>query len=322
MRIIIIITFALLATISVNAQTSAKKIIITKAPKTVPAGKVWKLERGKPFIVQLNEGTLNSGTFCNAMFLSRPGIIFNINKGDYYKAESFGIIFKEFEKVQYTNNVTYSLTPVSFVGKNFNLQDLSNNSPENVGTKELVFKAGETVFVGSCFITVELTEYNMSATELEIEKKKLATIEKEKNRLKANFNIPVNPEKYVEPGTKPVLKDSLLNLIVFSSNAVLHQQPGKGFAVDDVSIWTMTLTSEEFELNSSKGLNKSYKVLNIKYDDEMRMQEFQLGNYEGKHTHDLNISWNNSSKDYSLLLTAVDHSEEYQFQNVQATKKQ
>lgn len=321
MKKYLIIVFVLISAFS-NAQTVGKKIIVTQAPKTVPTGKVWKLERGKPTIVQLNEGTLNSGTLCNALFLSRPGLVFNINKGDYYKAVGFGIIFKEFEKVQYTNDITYSLTPISFVDKGFDLQDLSNNSPENVGTKEIVFKAGETVFVGSCFITVELTEYNMSAADLEIEKKKLAVIEKEKNRLKSNFKIPVNPERYVEPGTKPALKDSSLNLIVFSSDGVLHKRPGKGFALDDVSVWTMTLTIEDFELSSSNGINKSYKVLDIKYDDALRMQEFKLGDYEGKHTHNLSISWSNSSKQYSVLLIAVDRSEEYQFQNTQATKKQ
>jgi hypothetical protein len=321
MKKYLFIAFVFLYTFS-NAQTQGKKIIITQAPKTVPAGKVWKLERGKPTIVQLNEGTLKSGTLCNALFLSRPGLVFNINKGDYYKAIGYGIIFKEFEKVQYTNDLTYTITPISFVDKDFDFQELSNDSPENIGTKEIEFKAGETVFVGSCFITVELTEYNMSAADLEIEKKKLAALEKEKNRLKSNFKIPINPEKYVEPGTKPELKDSSLNLIVFSSDGVLHKRPGKGFAFDDVSVWTMALNIEEFSLKSSNGINKTYKVLDIKYDDALRMQEFQLGDFEGKQTHTLHISWSNSSKQYSVLLTAVDRSEEYQFQNTEATKKQ
>lgn len=304
-----------------NAQSTGKRIIITKIPKKVPAGKVWKLERGVPTIVQLNEGTLENGTLCNAMFLSNPGMIFNVNKGDYYKADGYGIIFKEFEKVEYTNDVTYKLTPISIVDIHFNPDDLSDKKPENVGTKEIIFKAGESVFVGSCFMTLELTEYNMSQADLEIEKKKMAAIEKEKQRLKASFNIPVNPERYSAPTKKPLLKDSLLNLIVFSSDGVLHKRPGKGFALDDQSVWTMTLSIDDFNLKSTNGINKSYKVLDIKYDDTLKMQEFQVGTFDGKYTHNLYISWGSSSEEYSVLLVAVDNSEEYQFQEVKATKK-
>src|SRR5258708_33724522 len=97
----ILIAFASFA----NAQTTGKKIIITQIPMTVPVGKVWKIQRNIPTIVQISDGTLNDGSLCNALFLSRPGIIFNINSGDYYNAVSYGIIFKDFEKVQYTNDI-------------------------------------------------------------------------------------------------------------------------------------------------------------------------------------------------------------------------
>lgn len=320
MKSYLLLTFTICA-FYINAQTIGKKVIVTKVPKTVPAGKIWKLEREKLCIVQLSDGSLKSGTLCNAMFLSKPGVLFNINKGNYNNAESYRILFREFEKIQYTNDVTYSLIPISIVDKNFELSELSNNSPENVGSKEIIFKAGETVFVSDCLISIELTEYNMSQAEIGAEKKKLATIEKEKTKLKANFCIPINPEKYVASGTKPLYKDSLLNKIIFSSNGVLHRQPGKKWASDNESIWTMTLTIEDFELVSSNGINKSYKVLDIKYNDVLKMQEFQLGDYEGKHTHNLSISWSNSLKQYTVLLTAIDRSEEYQFQNTETTNK-
>lgn len=321
MKKYITILFVILSSV-VNAQSVGKKVIITQVPKTVPAGKIWKLERGKETIVQLNEGTLKNGTLCNALFLSRPGIVFSLNKGDYQNGEGYGILFKNFEKVQYTNDITYSITPISFVDKEFDLESLSTNAPEDVGTNELSFKAGEKVFVSTCFVTIELAEYNMSHADLEIERKKLAAIENEKKRLKANFKIPINPEKYVEPGTKPAFHDNLLSIIIFTSDGVLHKRPGKGFALDDESVWTMDLTTEEFNINSSNGIQKSYKVLDIEYDNTLNMQAFKLGNHEGKHTHNLNISWSNSSKQYSLLLSSIDQSEEYQFQNTQATKKQ
>ena len=309
-----------LAFVFANAQTS-KKIIITKSPKTVPQGKVWKLESTQVTVVQLHQGVLKSGTLCNAMFLSRPGIVFNINKGNYYEAEGYGIIFKDYEKVQYTNDVTYSITPVSFVDKNFDLDELSSKKPEDVGSKEIIFKAGESVFVGSCLMTIEMTEYNMSKSDLAIEKKKREAVEREKARAKSNFNIPIDPGKYVEPGTKPILKDSLLTEIIFSSNGVMYRRPGKGWANDE-STWKMTLTIEDFVLKSSNGINKSYNLLGIKYNEAMQEQEFQLGDYNGNHTHNLSISWSSSSNHYFVILISVDRSEEYQFQEIQATSKQ
>ena len=59
------------------------KIIITQRPQTVPMGKRWVLLAGEKTTIEISDGTLNSGTFCNAMFLSNPHMIFNINKGDY-----------------------------------------------------------------------------------------------------------------------------------------------------------------------------------------------------------------------------------------------
>ena len=162
----------------------------------------------------------------------------------------------------------------------------------------------------------------MSKEELAIENKKKQAIAKERERLKANFNIPVNPEKYVEPGTKPELYDKSLSKIVFSSDAVLHRQPGKRFAADDVSVWTMTLTIDNFEVSSNKGINKNYKLLGITYDEALRMQAFKLGDNDGNATHTLNISWSKASNNYSVLLSAIDRSEEYQFQDTEATKKQ
>lgn len=311
----------LLITYAVSLAQTGKKVIIYKYAKKVPEGKLWKLQRGIETKVQVSEGTLNTGTFCNAMFLSRPGIVFNINKGDIFNAESFGIIMKSYEKVPYTNDITYSIVPTSFIDKNFELSELRSIKPEDVGTEELVFKAGETVFVGNCLESLELAEYDMSKEDLATENKKKQADIKEKERLKSNFNIPVNPEKYVEPGTKPELHDKNLTKIVFSSYAVLHRQPGKRYALDDVSVWTMSLTIDNFDLSSSKGINKSYKVLDISYDEALKMQAFKLGDENSKATHTLNISWSKGSNNYSVLLSANDRSEEYQFQNIQASSK-
>jgi hypothetical protein len=314
----------LLLTVSfmtVQSQT-AKTIIITKTPKTVPAGKKWKLETDSTTKIQVSYGVLNSGTMCNALFLSNPKMIFNINKGDLLKAESFGIIFKDPEKVQYTNDYTYEITPISIVDKDFSVSELQYSKPENVGEKKIEFKAGEKVFVSNCLESIELIEVSMSQTEIAAEKKKQEAKTKQNTENSANFNIPVNPEKYVEPGTKPALQDSSLKSIVFSSPSVLWKKPGKKYSLDDVTKWTLTLTDKVFEMTSSSSYEKSYTILAIKYNETFRGQEFQLDDGSGVNTHTLIISYSKQSKQYSVILNSIDYTEEYQFQEVQATDKQ
>lgn len=317
---IYLISALFLFTSLVQAQTIGKKIIITNYPKTVPQGKIWKLERDNKIIVQISEGSLVSGTFCSAMFFSNPGMIFNINKGDYNASESFGIVFKTYEKIPYTNNVTFSLIPISFVDKTFSLNELEQKGAENIGEKELIFKAGESVFVGNCLQTIELMEYNMSKQDIAIQAERNKSIEKERKRLLANFKIPIDPEHSVMPGFKPELKDSLLDHINFSSKGIFYREPGKKFSSDDVSAFIIKLTVANLLITSNNGIYKKYRVLNIKYDSEMRMQVFELGDDNSNHTHDLAISWSNTSKQYSIVLTAVNNSEEYQFQNTQVVQ--
>jgi len=162
----------------------------------------------------------------------------------------------------------------------------------------------------------------MTQAELLEVKKKEDEINKANQQKLTNFQIPVNPEKYVEPGTKPEIHDSKLKSIVFSSSAVLHKRPGKGYALDDVSTWTLSLTVDEFNLSSSNGIEKTYTVIKIEYDEQMRMQKFVLGNSDKEITHNLLISWSNNSNQYSLLLSSTDNTEEYQFQEVQSSDKQ
>lgn len=297
------------------AQTK-KHVIIYSTPKKVPEGKVWKIERGEPIKVQVTDGTLSSGSYCNAMFLSNPGIIFNINKGDYFNAEGYAIIISGFEKVPYTNDRTFSITPLSVIDKDFKVSQLQYSDPKDVGDKEIVFRAGESVFVGGCFESIEVIETNPSKEDLLIEKKKKEEAFRLQNDKKSNFNIPVNPEKYVEKGTKPELHDKGLSAIDFSSNAVLWKKPGKGYSVDTSSKWSMQLNIDRLHILSTNGISKSYSVLQIKYDEDMRMQEFTLGDETGSATHTFEVAWSKSRNGYTVILSSIDNTEEYQFQDV------
>ena len=148
------------------------KIIITQRPQTVPQGKRWLLLSGEKTKIQISDGTLTSGTLCNAMFFSNPRITFNINKGDYRNPETFGVIFKNLTKVPYTNDYTYTITPISIIDSKFSLNDLQYKSLEIAGSQELDFNAGETVYLVNCLESIELTEvdvkesYTMSSPKI------------------------------------------------------------------------------------------------------------------------------------------------------------
>lgn len=222
----------------------------------------------------------------------------------------------------YTNDVTFNITPISFVDKDFDLDELKYKSPENVGQKELVFMAGESINVGRCLMTIEMEEYDMSKADLELENKKRAISQARKSQLKANFNIPVKTRKYVDSTTKPIWKDTTLNKIVLSSNAVLYKRPGRGFALDKVSIWKLILTTDHLRIEGSNGIKKSYKLFNIQFNETLRMQEFQLADSNGNHTHNFNIVWNDALQQYVVVLTSLNHAEEYKFQQVKLIVKQ
>lgn len=298
-----------------------RAIIVTNIPQVVPDGKVWKLERGKPTIVQVKDGTLDSGTLCNAMFLSRPSLIFSVNQGDYSEASGFTIIFDSFNKQPYTNDYTYSINPVSFVSSDFDLNELTTKEPSDVGDSSLEFLAGETIFVSTCLSSIKFIQVDMSGKQLMESQRKQKFIDAELVRLTSNFKIPINPEKYVESGTEPDIYDENYSLIELSSSGVFHKRPGKGFAHDDQSIWTITLTIPTVTIRSNNGIEKSYKILDIEYDRQMNSQKFKLGDINGNHTHNLLASWTPSISQYSIILSSIDNSEKYQFQETRATTK-
>jgi hypothetical protein len=184
------------ATFSISSLSQTKTVFITNDTKIVPEGKKWKLEIGKSTKIQVNSGTLTTGTYCNAMFLSNPRVIWNINKGNRYHAESFGIKFENLEEVPFTNGYTFNIIPILFI----------DVQKEAIGSKKLVFMAGESVFIGSCLEAIEFIEVNMTPEEIMLQKKertlaleKEKTVKKEiitpvKNSYAEEINKLTNPE--------------------------------------------------------------------------------------------------------------------------------
>lgn len=158
-------------------------ITISTSPKVVPDGKKWILPTNKEILIEVSGGSLNSGTRCNADLLSNPRIISTIIEGEYGNPNSvYGILFKELEKVNYTNDYTFSIIPVSIVDQNFSLSSLAHESIKNVGKKQIVFMPGQRVYVSECLRSIQLVESNLNQSEsAEINKKKKEQEAKEKS---------------------------------------------------------------------------------------------------------------------------------------------
>ena len=234
-------------------RESINKVIITEMPQVVPPGKRWVLFTGKETTIQISDGTLNSGTFCNAMFLSNPHMIFNINKGNYSNPEAYGIIFKDPAKVPYTNDYTYNITPISITDKNFSLNDLQYKSPETAGSREIDFNEGESVYVSNCLESIELTEI---------------VVVRNNKKTFGNQNA-----VYTSPGNKAKPNGSTLTnnynaKALSDSKEVGNQGIRTGFIEGKNNIYTAVEQSPEFP-GGSNALNQFINN-SIKYSDEMQ----------------------------------------------------
>lgn len=316
-KTIILLTIIFFYTIACGQAN--KNIVITTTSKTVPLGKKWIIETGNRIRIQINQSTINSGSFCNALFLSNPGMLSNINSGDLNNINSYMFLFSDIEKVQCSNDYTYDITVVAIVDKEFSITDLQNKELEKIGIKRLEFISGESVFVENCIESIELREANLTHDEILAIKKNENDAVKRKQDILMNFNI-YNICTNFKTIEKPETHDNKLKSIVFSSNSVMHRQPEKSFAVDNESKWSLELNTEKFTMHSSNGIDNTYKLIKIEYDEQLRMQKFILGNSSKVITHHLLILWLNDH--YLLILKAIDKSEEYQFQTVQAANKQ
>ncbi len=252
---------------------------------------------------------------CNSLFLSNPRISLNINKGNLYQSESFGVVFDNPEKVAYTNDYTYKMMPISFVDKDFSIYEFQNKSPDEVGVKKLIFNPGEAVFVGNCLSSFEMIEINMTDEDIEKERERAENLEAKNLKKTSNFNIPISTNEAIELESAPTLKDSLFSYIVFQSPAVVFRnRDGRG-GYDNVNRWVLSLSLNRFEMQS-QNYSEDYSVIDAKFHEELRMQEFQLADQTGNFTHTLYISYNNSSDSYRVIFNSTDNKDEFQFQNI------
>lgn len=109
-------------------------ILVGLYQTTVPKGKVWKLEKAKPILVEFDY--FDKYSMCGAAIQSYPGLII-IRSGETPPFKVNEIYFTHLKKTAFTNGLTYSITP----------------------TEDLYFYEGTSVMVGTCLKNIQLMEY-------------------------------------------------------------------------------------------------------------------------------------------------------------------
>lgn len=132
-----------------------RNIILTKYPQEVPKGKKWVLTTDKETLVEVSYGVLNSGSLCNAQFLSSPGIISGVVEGQFGNPNQvYAILFSSRSRVAYTNEYTFSIVPKAIITANFDFTELQTKKVDEVGEAEIAFLEGEKVYVGNCLTSL------------------------------------------------------------------------------------------------------------------------------------------------------------------------
>ncbi|HPI29665.1 MAG: hypothetical protein KBA43_02975 [Paludibacteraceae bacterium] len=296
-------------TITVLGQTN--QAVVKENWKTVPYGKKWVINTNKSIVCMASTSIHKSGSDCYELYFSTPQLFSYINsceidnRGEMINIKTFSFVFSGSHEVE---SGFYEFTPITIIDKNISLSDLRINKPEDLGLKQLIFKSGEKVFVSGCIEALFIDEENMTTQDfIQQEEEKIDKAKK--------FSIPVHPEKYVTPGTKPILKDSLFKYVVFECMGVLSNNKNQKSVYNDTQKWTLTLSQKMFEIKSFDK-TESYTVLDSRYDEQTKSQEFQLADYSGQFTHKLNLSYIYSLKTYIIVFGSENNSWEFQFQNI------
>ena len=129
-------------------QEKAETVIIGRSPQEVPLDKEWIIKINKPTIVQIEEEKLEQ--MHEYSFLEPQQKLLAICEGEYlHRNHVYCIVYnyKDVKKIPYTNEETYSLTPI----KIFDIK--SNEEQDN-----LEFFGGQKVFVITDLISIEASE--------------------------------------------------------------------------------------------------------------------------------------------------------------------
>lgn len=145
-------------------------VIVGKQPREVPQGKKWTLTTKMQPVIELNEGTLNSGTLCNAMILSNSKNVTGIIEGGYYGKmnKGYGINFTGLSEVAYTNARTYKISSI----ENFSCVDYHKKNDQH--SLAITFYPGQVIYVMGCLESIQMFQTTFTQNDVDELKRKEA----------------------------------------------------------------------------------------------------------------------------------------------------
>jgi hypothetical protein len=186
-------------------------VVLNTYPKTVPDGKKWVIKAGQETLIEVSDRVLEDGSFCNARFLSDPRVIDGVVEGQYGRPNQvYTFLFKSVEKTAFANDYTYTINPLTIVDSRFKLSELASKPVESVGAKEVSFYPGQRVFVGGCLVSLQLYEFDLQKSDLQIiEQMRKETEEKNATSLVVENNPETEPiESSQEISDNEILTDT------------------------------------------------------------------------------------------------------------------
>ncbi len=253
----LILVFLLTFCLKGNSQNL---ITVTQIPKVVPEGKKWILKTNQKILIEVNNSSLIAGNRCHSYLFSSPHIVTAILEGNYGNpVAGYGLLSKTLEKEPYTNDYTYSITPLSIVDNNFNLSSLKDYSIETVGERQVAFMSGQKVYVSGCLTSVQFFESNMTQNELQIA-----------NQKKSELELKAKSLEYKPVGNR---------LVTITKSSLNGKDDWENRGITGLTKVIIRDKKDEFILINAKGVITNYGIGNKK-NLENGQQEFEIGRFD------------------------------------------
>lgn len=163
--------FCLSVIICLSANTfgqDMKEVIISRAHRQVPEGKVWFISNQETHKVLFSEAALQSGTFCYASLYSNPRHVFGISYSENLdhksrRPKTIGFTFQSIEET--IGSDVYLIKPHFILHHENGINAIKNSLSWEFKPMKVVFYPGTVVFTTGCISEITVFEREMTEAE-------------------------------------------------------------------------------------------------------------------------------------------------------------
>ncbi|SEL44737.1 hypothetical protein [Parapedobacter koreensis] len=157
-----------------------KEVLVSRAHRKVPNGKVWSISNQETHKVLFSEGALQSGTFCYAFLYSNPGHVFGIAYQDGLepknrRPKNIGFTFQNMEET--IGSDVYLIKPHFILRNGIGMDAVKNSLSWEYEPTEAVFYPETVVFTNGCISEMVLFEREMTETDKAKHQERIAKTE-------------------------------------------------------------------------------------------------------------------------------------------------